>query len=105
MTNPTTRTPDPDEPVTYEICLEGHLDSRWADRLDVPELAHQPDGTTVLRLAGADQSALHGLLQRIRDLNLTLISVARLDPAGRSGSTVSPFPTDPEQGDQNEDHR
>ena len=93
MTNQTTRTPDPDESVTYEICLQGHLDGRWADRLSVPELAHQSDGTTVLRLVGADQSALHGLLQRIRDLGLPLISVARVDP------------TKAKPGDQSEDHR
>ena len=93
MTNPTTRTPDPDQPVTYEICLRGHLDGRWADRMGVPELTHQVDGTTVLRLVVADQSALHGLLQRIRDLSLPLISVARVDPSN------------PNQGDQSEDHR
>ncbi len=85
MTHSTTRTPDPDGSVTYEICLQGHLDGRWADRLGVPGLTHQSDGTTVLRLVAADQSALHGLLQRIRDLSLPLISVVRIDPAVRSG--------------------
>lgn len=85
MTNSTARTPGPDETATYEICLLGHLDVRWADRLGAPELTHQSDGTTVLRLVGADQSALHGLLQRIRDLGLPLISVARIDPAVQPG--------------------
>jgi hypothetical protein len=85
MTNPTTRTPGPDVLVTYEIRLQGHLDGRWADRLGAPDLTHQDDGTTVLRLVAADQSALHGLLQRIRDLSLPLISVVRIDAAVRSG--------------------
>ena len=60
---------------TYDIRLAGHLDAHWAGRLDVRELVHEVDGTTVLRGAIADQAALHGLLQRVRDLNVTLISV------------------------------
>ena len=84
MTNQSIVTPDRDEAATYEIRLQGHLDGRWADRLGVPKLIHQSDGTTVLRLVVADQSALHGVLQRIRDLGLPLISVARTDPDVRS---------------------
>lgn len=49
-------------------------------------LDHQGDGTTIMRAVAADQSALHGLLQRIRDLGLPLISVARLAPAQPSAS-------------------
>jgi len=60
---------------TYEVRLAGHLDAHWAERLDVRELVHATDGTTVLRGAISDQAALHGLLQRIRDLNVTLIAV------------------------------
>jgi len=65
---------------TYEIVFQGHLDARWAARLGVPSLTHEPDGTTILRGVAADQAALHGLLQRVRDLGLTLVSVARLPP-------------------------
>lgn len=60
---------------TYDIRLAGHLDAHWADRLGVFELFHATDGTTALRGTIADQAALHGLLERIRDLNVTLMSV------------------------------
>lgn len=70
---------DRNEPGTYEIRLRGHLDARWADRLDVPSLSHDSDGTTLMRGIAADQAALHGLLQRIRDLGLPLVSVIHID--------------------------
>jgi hypothetical protein len=67
------------QPVTYEVRLAGHLDRRWADQLGVPVLVHDADGSTTLRGITADQAALHGLLQRIRDLGLPLLSVIRVD--------------------------
>ena len=63
---------------TYDIRLRGQLDQHWADRLGVPELIHEAGGTTLLRGVSADQAALHGLLQRIRDLGVSLISVAHV---------------------------
>lgn len=80
MTKPTSP-PDGHSGRTYEVRLRGHLDPRWAARLDVPTLTHEGDGTTTLRGVTEDQAALHGLLQRVRDLGLTLISVIRVDPA------------------------
>lgn len=68
------------EPGTFEICLRGHLDSRWAARLGVPSLIHASDGTTILRGIVEDQAVVHGLLQRVRDLGLPLISVLHIDP-------------------------
>lgn len=72
------RSGPPDPSGTYEIRLAGQLDQRWAQRLGVPELIHEPDGTTLLRGVAADQAALHGLLQRIRDLGVSLISVTHV---------------------------
>jgi hypothetical protein len=63
---------------SYDIRVEGLLDARWAARLAVPSLTHESDGTTTLRSIATDQAALHGLLQRIRDLGLPLISVIRV---------------------------
>ena len=67
------------EPGTYEIRLRGHLDPRWAARLDVPTLNHESDGTTLIRGIASDQAAVHGLLQRLRDLGLPLLSVILID--------------------------
>jgi hypothetical protein len=68
----------------YEIRLAGHLDPRWAAWFDGMTVETSPDGTTVLRGEVPDQSALHGLLQRARDLGLPLVAVRRLDPTTHS---------------------
>lgn len=65
---------------TYDVRLRGHLDGRWAEQLGVPSLVHLADGSTLLAGIATDQAALHGLLQRIRDLGLPLISVVRVGP-------------------------
>ena len=63
----------------YEIRLRGHLDIRWATWFDGLTLTSCADGTTTIRGPVADQSALHGLLQKVRDMGLPLISVARTE--------------------------
>jgi hypothetical protein len=62
-------------PGTYDIRVRGHLDRHWASEFGVPEIVHEDDGSTVLRTVTADQAALYGLLQRLRDLGVTLIAV------------------------------
>jgi hypothetical protein len=64
----------------YEIRLKGHLDARWAAWFDGLTLTHDSDGTTLIHGPVADQAALHGLLQKTRDLGLPLISVTQVDP-------------------------
>ena len=64
----------------YEIRVQGHLDSRWADWLHGVTLTRERDGTTTLRCRPVDQAALHGLLSRLRDLGLPLVSMRRLCP-------------------------
>jgi hypothetical protein len=63
-------------PSRYEIRLQGRLDERWTTWFDDMTIIAEPDGVTVLRGSVADQAALHGLLARLRDLGLPLISVA-----------------------------
>ena len=64
----------------YEICLEGHLTCPWDTWFDGLTVTRETDGRTVLRGAVVDQAALHGLLGKVRDLGLPLVSVARLEP-------------------------
>jgi hypothetical protein len=68
--------------VQYEIRVTGHLDSRWAAWFDGLSLSRADDGTTVIRGPIPDQAALHGVLQKLRDLGIPLISVTQLRPEG-----------------------
>ena len=68
----------------YEIRVQGRLDDRWAAWLDGLDLSRTDDGTTVLRGLVTDQAALHGLLHKLRDLGVPLLSVTRTDPGPRA---------------------
>jgi len=63
----------------YRIKLKGHLDPEWSIWFEQMAIS-TGDGETILTGPVADQAALHGLLIRIRDLNLTLLSVERIEP-------------------------
>ena len=73
---------DSDGPALFEIRVHGQLSERWAAWFDGMALAAGPDGTTVLRGILRDQAALHGVLARIRDLGLPLLSLARAPADG-----------------------
>ena len=68
----------PDAAASYELRIGGHLDAHWSTWFDGFTLAHEDDGTSTLRGVVRDQSELHGLLNRVRDLGTTLISVTPL---------------------------
>ena len=70
----------PNEDLWYEIRVKGHLHNRWTAWLDGLELSHSEDGTTLLRGRVADQAALHGVLNKLRDIGLQLVSVEQVDP-------------------------
>lgn len=71
---------DYDEPGHYAIRLQGHLDDRWAARFEGLTLTREDNGDTLLTGPVVDQAALHGVLRKVRDLALPLISVTRVSP-------------------------
>jgi hypothetical protein len=68
-------------PQLYEIRVAGHLSENWAARFEGLSMRHEPEGETVLS-GMLDQAAMHGVLTRVRDLGLNLISVNRVETAG-----------------------
>ncbi len=73
-------TDDHHETGHYEICILGHLDNRWADWFEGMHITLEDNGETRLTGMVADQSALHGLLRKVRDLGMPLVSVNRVEP-------------------------
>lgn len=74
------------EPRRYEFRINGHLDLSWARWFEGLILIHESDGTTTLIGPVIDQAALHGLLTKLRDLGVTLISVQTIDGPGDATS-------------------
>jgi hypothetical protein len=80
---------DRQEPGLYEIRVKGHLDARWVDRLEGMSFTHETDGTATLTGPVVDQAALHGLLRKVRDLGLLLISINQVDSKQVNGADVN----------------
>ena len=74
----------------YEIRLKGHLDARWAAWFDGMSLTNASNGTTVISGPVLDQAALYGLLQKVRDIGLPLVSVTQVDPDRPDVPTIPP---------------
>jgi len=72
-------TEDRYEPGSYEIRIKGHLDKRWAAWFEGMTITLEEDGDTLLTGPVVDQAALHGLLKRVRDLGMSLVSVSPLE--------------------------
>jgi len=68
----------------YEIKIQGHLDSRWYEWFYGMSITHESDGSTTLRGPLPDQAVLHSVLDRIRDMNLQLISVNQIASDGQT---------------------
>lgn len=81
-----------EESARYEIRVQGHLDSRWALQFDGMTFTTRADGTTALEGTVVDQAALHGLLAKLRDIGIPLVSVTR-SVAGSQTAASRPRPS------------
>jgi hypothetical protein len=73
----------------YKIWIKGHLDGRWSEWFDGLEITNLENGETMLNGEIVDQAALHGVLAKVRDLNLALVAVSSAGPE-RQDSAVRP---------------
>jgi hypothetical protein len=78
MSNKLTSQPDPVHPAIYQIRIKGHLDSQWTRRFEGLTITLEEDGDTLLSGPVADQAALYGLLKKVRDLGMPLLSVVQV---------------------------
>jgi hypothetical protein len=71
---------DLDQPTVYQIRIRGHLDRRWTEWFGDVGITLEDNGDTLLTCLVVDQAALHGLLRKVRDLGMPLISAIRVKP-------------------------
>ncbi len=71
--------PDASEPNVYHIRIKGHLGPRWSDWFEGMTLTPEDNGDTLVTGPVVDQAALHGLLRKVRDLGLPLLSIVRVE--------------------------
>jgi hypothetical protein len=88
-------TTEHDQPWQCEIRIQGHLDDRWADWFVGLTITREDNGETRLTGPVVDQAALHGLLKKVRDLGLPLVSVNRIEPD--QADAAQPAATDVKQ--------
>lgn len=77
---------DPDRPTVYQIRIRGRLDQRWADWFDGMAVTPAEDGDTLLTGPAEDQAALLGLIRKVRDLGIPLVSVQPVVPGSKEAS-------------------
>ena len=79
---------DPNQPAVYQIRIKGHLGPQWRDWFGGLAITLEDDGDTLLTGPVVDQAALHGLLRKVRDLGMPLISAIRIRPGQANASDV-----------------
>jgi hypothetical protein len=79
---------DPGQPMVYQIRIKGHLGREWADWFEGLTIALEDNGETLLTGSVVDQAALHGLLKKVRDLGMPLISVNRVKSGQADASNI-----------------
>ena len=79
VANERNRTTDPSQPMVYQIRIKGHLGGQWTDWFGGVTITLEDNGETLLTGPVVDQAALHGLLKKVRDIGLPLLSVNRVE--------------------------
>src|SRR5437016_4406220 len=79
---------DPGQPLVYQIRIKGHLGRQWTDWFGGLTITLEDNGDTLLTGSVVDQAALHGLLRKVRDLAMLLLSVNRVTPGQAEASDV-----------------
>ena len=79
MTDTLDQKTDPSQPMVYQIRIKGHLGSQWTDWFGGLTVTLEDNGDTLLTGTVVDQAALHGLLKKVRDLGMPLVSVVNVD--------------------------
>ena len=82
-------TTDPSQPVIYQIRIKGHLGAAWADWFEGLTITLAEDGDTLLTGPVIDQAALHGLLKKVRDLGMPLLSISTVEPGSSAATDVA----------------
>ena len=93
MSNELNPKTDPSNPVVYQIRVKGHLGREWTDWFEGLTITLEEDGDTLLTGPVIDQAALHGLLKKVRDLGMPLVSVSPLEHGQADTSNVKPSNT------------
>jgi hypothetical protein len=81
---------DPSQPVVYQIKIKGQLNSQWTDWFEGLKITLEENGDTVLTGLVVDQAALHGLLKKVRDLGMPLVSVSPVETGQTDASDGYP---------------
>jgi hypothetical protein len=89
MSNKFNSESDPNQPMIYQIKIKGHLGRQWTDWFLGLTITLQDNGETLLTGSVVDQAALHGVLKKVRDLGMPLVSVNRVSPGQRDISEVN----------------
>ena len=77
---------DPSQPMVYQIRIKGHLSRQWTDWFEGLTITLEEDGNTLLTGPVIDQAALHGILKKVRDLGMPLLSVNSIGPGPQDTS-------------------